>query len=246
MHQESIKTVAAVRYRDGTVEQIEDQIIVEDTFNLYLNGTKYLSLVASRDSLEELGAGFFIAAGIAKRIRDVKTEGQDIFVTAEEITKKNSALESAGGIDTGIPDVSVSGTVTVTPEEIFTIRASLNSEVWEKTGGLHCTALYHKGKVAGLFSDIGRHNTVDKAVGFMVLHNFDPSECIIGCTGRQPKGMVAKAANAGIPIVISRAAATTAGIETAENTGVTLVCFTRDRWFTVYTHPERISGIVYP
>ena len=54
--------------------------------------------------------------------------------------------------------------------------------------------------------------------------------------------MVTKAINSGIPIIISRAAATTTGIETAEKSGVTLICFTRERRFTVYTHPERISG----
>ena len=246
MSRESIKTVHGVRYKNGSVETIEDQVIIEDTFHLYLNGRKYQSLVASRDSLEELGAGFFIAAGLAQNILQVRVEGDSIFVTAEEVCEKETALESAGGIDTGVPDRKVVSGLSVTPEEIFVIRESLNSDVWDKTGGLHCTALYHNGAVAGLFSDIGRHNTVDKAVGFMVLHHLNPAECIIGCTGRQPRGMVSKAVNSGIPVVISRAAATTAGIETAEAAGVTLVCFTRDRRFTVYTHPERIAGLSHP
>ncbi|HJJ47190.1 MAG TPA: formate dehydrogenase accessory sulfurtransferase FdhD [Methanocorpusculum sp.] len=239
---ESIKKIRAVRYNKGVLEQIEDLVVSEDRFNIYLNGTKYLSIVASNNSLEELGAGFFIAAGIVKRILRVWTEGCDIFVEAEYISEKEMTLESAGKIDTCILNTSVTSNSLVTPEEIFTIRASLDSDIWDKTGGMHCTVLYHKGKQVGLFSDIGRHNTVDKAVGYMVLHHLPPSECILGCTGRQPSGMVTKAINSGIPIIISRAAATTTGIETAEKSGVTLICFTRERRFTVYTHPERISG----
>ena len=91
--------------------------------------------------------------------------------------------------------------------------------------------------------DVGRHNTVDKVIGFAVLNGIDLSRCIIGCSGRQPAGMVSKAANAGIPIILSKAATTDQGILTADQTGVTLVCFARGNRFTVYTHPYRISGI---
>ncbi len=53
--------------------------------------------------------------------------------------------------------------------------------------------------------------------------------------------MVKKAANAGIPVLVSRAASTDQGIATAEAAGVTLVCFSRGDRFTVYTHPERVA-----
>lgn len=91
-------------------------------------------------------------------------------------------------------------------------------------------------------SDVGRHNTVDKVVGHAILNKIDLSRCTIGCTGRQPAGMVKKDANAGIPIVISRAASTDKGIATANAAGITLVCFSRGDRFTIYTHPERILG----
>ena len=58
-----------------------------------------------------------------------------------------------------------------------------------------------------------------------------------------PQGMVVKAANAGIPIIVSRAAATSKGASLAEKSGITLVCFTRPPRFTVYSHPERIIGL---
>jgi FdhD protein len=55
--------------------------------------------------------------------------------------------------------------------------------------------------------------------------------------------MVSKVANAGIPIIISKAAATDHGIVTARQAGVTLICFARGERFTIYTHPQRILGM---
>lgn len=243
MSDKAVRLMPALRYRDGTTETFEDPVVVEDVVTLHFNGTRYLSIVATNDSLTELGAGFFIAAGLARSVSSVTVDGLDVYVEGEALAQASGCMESAGGLAPAPADPSAVipvGPERMTPDEIFRIRASLDGDTWEQTGGLHCTALYYRHRVVRLFSDIGRHNTVDKAIGYMVLQGFDPQECAIGSTGREPVGMVRKAVNAGIPIVVSRAAATTAGIGLAETAGVTLICFTRDRRFTVYAHPERI------
>ena len=243
MYESAIVKIPAIRYKEGAVAEITEPVVIEEKVTLHLNGKKYLTLVATNDSLTELGAGFFIAAGIAKRILTVTVDGTDIFVEADEVSCVDGAMESSGGFDAGKRFIVSAPDAKISPEEIFAIREALNGDAWSETGGLHCTVLYHNHKQAAIFSDIGRHNTVDKAVGYMTLHGLNPAECVIGCTGRQPIGMVSKAANAGIPIIVSRAASTSAGIAAAESCGVTLVCFTRDRRFTVYAHPERIEGL---
>ena len=88
--------------------------------------------------------------------------------------------------------------------------------------------------------DIGRWNTVDKIVGYALLHRIPLTETILGCSGRQPEGMVLKAARARIPIVVSKAAVIDRGIEAAERLGVTLIGFARENRFTIYAHPERV------
>ena len=242
MPEQTVRQISAIRYRDGSVDPITDPVVVEDLVTLHFNGKEYLTLVATNDSLPELGAGFFIAAGIASAITSVVVDGCSVYVEGTERSKGQFRMESSGGwCASSSPAVSVPVTPDIiTPEEIFQIRESLNGEEWSLTGGLHCTALFHQHRVVKLFSDIGRHNTVDKAIGYMVLQGMDPAECVIGSTGREPFGMVEKALHAGIPVIVSRAAATTAGIGLAETSGITLICFTRDRRFTVYTHPERI------
>ena len=89
--------------------------------------------------------------------------------------------------------------------------------------------------------DIGRWNTVDKVVGYALLHRISLPETILGCSGRQPEGMVLKAARAKIPIVVTKAAVIDRGIEAAEQLGVTLIGFARADRFTIYAHPERVE-----
>lgn len=232
------------QYDNSIVTRSVDHVVSEDTVTLYLNGEKYLENTATRECLEELGAGFFIAAGIAKKILSVKVRDADIFVEADHITEVCGKMESAGGFCPRESTINVEGGVQITPEEIFAVREQINTEQWDKTGALHCAVLYYQGEVVFSANDIGRHNAVDKVIGYMTIHQLPPSECVLGCTGRMPQGMVAKAANAGIPVIISRAAATISGAALAERSGITLICFTRPPRFTVYSHPERIAGLV--
>ena len=233
------------RYDNGTVARSVDPVVAEDTITLYLNGEKYLDNVATPESLDELGAGFFLAAGIAKKIRSVEVRGTDIFVEAEKTADISGQMESAGGFCPQGSSGCVTGEVQITPTEIFAVREQLNTEQWDKTGALHCAVLYHKGDVVFSANDIGRHNAVDKVIGYMTRNHLPAGECVLGCTGRMPQGMVAKAANAGIPIIVSRAAATSAGAALAEQSGITLICFARPPRFTVYSHPERVAGLEY-
>lgn len=235
-----ISKTSGLKFINGKIEEIEDVVVVEEKIKIYLNGKFFIEMVASNDALEELGAGFFIASGIADKINSVKVDGYSVYVEAENTKIIDGALESAGGFDPGVSEKTVSSNQTITPETIFKMRGDLDADIWNETGGLHCTVLYCEGKKAAMYSDIGRHNTVDKVIGYMTLHGLDASKCAIGCTGRQPSGMVVKAVNAKIPIIVSRAASTTAGIALAKKSGVTLICFTREGRFTIYANEKRV------
>ncbi|HJJ48861.1 MAG TPA: formate dehydrogenase accessory sulfurtransferase FdhD [Methanocorpusculum sp.] len=239
-----ITKVHGIKYQNGKTVEIEDPVVTESVVSLYLNGRHVQNMVATPDALKELGAGFFTAAGLASSITSVKVDGLEIYVEGIEGARVTGAMESAGGFDPGSTIAPVSNAGEITPEQIFEMREALNTGDWGETGGLHSTVLFCKDKQSALFSDIGRHNTVDKCIGYMVLNHLAPQDCSIGCTGRQPRGMVVKAVHAGIPIVVSRAAATSLGVHEAEVNNITLICFTRDRRFTVYAHPERIKGLI--
>ncbi|GEM_PF-242305 len=114
--------------------------------------------------------------------------------------------------------------------------------VFRATGGTHAAALLHRtGKRLFLTEDIGRHNAVDKAVGWAVLHAVPLGEAVLLVSGRLPEDMVHKAVGAGIPVLGSISAAIAEGAEAAERGGITLAGFIRNGRMNVYTRPDRIS-----
>jgi len=243
----------ALQVKEDGVITLQDHVCVEDTFRLFLDDVPLAQIVASPDQLRELGAGYVICEGLSEQIEDVRVAKNEVRVYAkgEAIARTEPAqrkvdyeLRSSGCIGVrGLPRAVVSSLV-IAKAEVFDVIRQVESEVWRKTGGVHCSVLFQDGRLLVRSSDIGRHNTIDKIVGFAVLNGIGLSQCVIGCTGRQPAGMIAKVANAGVPIVVSKAASTDAGILLADRSNVTLICFARGERFSVYSHPERIAGLV--
>jgi FdhD protein len=221
-------------------------VVIEDRFELLLNDKPVTEMVASRDQLKELGAGYLVSEGIVRCIDKVNVDGDRILVYADtgcDLRWVKREVGSSGGTSFLVALPRVVSDIRISPDEVIAVTREIETELWRKTGGVHCSVLFMDGRLIAKSSDVGRHNTVDKLVGYAVLNGIDLSRCVIGCTGRQPAGMVRKYAHAGIPIVISRAASTDKGIAAAEAAGITLVGFSRGDSFTVYTYPERITGI---
>ncbi len=233
----------------GQARETEDAVVVEDRFELLLNDEPVTELIASREQLRELGAGYLVSEGILRCVDKVKLDGDRILVYSDtgcDLRWRKKEVGSSGGTSFLSTPPSTVSDIRLTPEEVIFITREIETELWRKTGGVHCSVLFCNGELLAKSSDVGRHNTVDKLVGHAVLNAIDLSRCVIGCTGRQPAGMVRKSANAGIPVIISRAATTDKGIAAAEAAGITLIGFSRGDRFTVYTHPERVTGICHP
>jgi FdhD protein len=233
----------ALQVRGDEIRTIEDTIVKEETFQLHINDTPFTTIVASGDQLAELGAGFVICEGISPHVDTVEVNGRDIYVTAEVPGHTEKELGTSGGTTIRRVPKTVRSHLTIEPHAIFDITREIVTDLWRQTGGVHCAVLFSEDHLIAKSNDVGRHNAIDKVVGYAALNEIDRARCVVGCTGRQPKGMVSKIANAGIPIIVSKAASTDQGIRVAEETGVTLICFARDERFTVYTHPHRVRGL---
>ena len=238
-----------IQVMNGVLSEIDDTIVIEDRFRILLNDCLVTEMIASRDQLRELGAGFVITEGLARCVDKVKLDGDRILVYSDrgcDVSRSKKVMGSSGGTSILLEQGKVTSDLRIRPEDVFSCTRGIETEVWRRTGAVHCSVLFSEGKCVVKSSDIGRHNTVDKVVGHAILNGVDLSRCMIGCTGRQPAGMIKKDANAGIPVVISRAASTDKGIAAADAAGITLVCFSRGDRFTIYTHPERILGAEIP
>ena len=235
-----------IQVRGERIAPIDDTVVKEERFALFVNECRLLELVASGNELAELGAGFVICQGLARRVDDVVVQGNEIWVSAPVKESFAQEIETTGsvGFVSGMPE-PVRSDYSLSSSDILAITREIETELWRRTGGVHCSVLAHGGGILARSSDVGRHNTVDKVIGHAVLNGIPRSACVVGCTGRQPRDMVIKYAHAGIPVVISRAATTDRGIAAAEELGITLICFSRGDRFTVYTHPHRVSDLGY-
>jgi len=115
--------------------------------------------------------------------------------------------------------------------------------VFEKTGGLHAAGLFTaSGELLQIREDIGRHNAVDKIVGWALLEKQLPlSEHILMVSGRGGFELAQKAIAAGIPIMASVSAPSSLAVKLARELGLTLVGFLRGSRFVVYSGRERIE-----
>ena len=267
MHAQTLKNEMSVNVRvekidtrTSTRKTVKEPVATEAPLNLFVNDEYVITLLATPRLQKELALGWLFTEGVLKSLDEIKkvVKNQDYVkvITRHPINEERlqavgvtRIMTTACGLSTSKflrtmidkkKQVVKSNHKTEANGIVRMVQELDKSELYRSTWGVHVAALFEKGKLVAFAEDVGRHNAADKAIGIAIQSKVNFSRSVLVSSGRQPADMVLKAANVGIPIVVSIAGPIRSGIIAAEKTGVTLVCFDKHQEIKVYTHSSRI------
>ena len=241
-----------------------DQLAKEEPLEIRLGGQSIAVTMRTPGHDEGLAAGFLLTEGIIQRSSEItQFVRQDqnalnvllapsVKVDLERLTRHVFASSSCGvcgkatieSVQQRFPPIESRFSVAV--ETLLSLPERLRSAqtVFDRTGGLHAAAIFdHSGNLLVSREDVGRHNAVDKAIGYGLLnHQLPFDQHILLASGRASFEIVQKALAARIPVVAAVSAPSSLAVEFAEENGQALVGFLRPPSLNVYCHPERVRG----
>ncbi len=216
------------------VTRASERTVSEIGLSILVNNRHFTTAMIMATMEKEFVIGHLFTQGAINSIADIESvtiKGDTAEVTLPEI--KHS--------DKGTP--TIFSDLKVCKEDIFdSVKAILKSELFIETEAVHSAGLFRPGAEAiCIAEDIGRHDALDKVIGYGLLNNIDFSQTLVASTGRQPAEMVRRCCQANIPIIATKAVPTTLAIDIAKNAGLTIAGLVRGNTMIVYTNPDRIE-----
>ena len=265
----NIEITQVTEWLDGRPTQVEDYLAAEEPLEMRAGRHSLGVTLRTPGDDEELVAGFLLTEGIISGREDL-VELRMPGNTAAERNLVRVTLASGVRVKTGSAArrfsagsaCGVCGKASIAQlrrrglrrpaagspfdtEILCQLPAKLRGTqaVFGRTGGLHAAALFSRGgELLVLREDIGRHNAVDKVIGWTLLRGGLPlSDHILLVSGRGGFEIVQKALTAGIPLLASVSAPSSLAVQLAREFGLTLVGFLRGRRFVIYSGEERIA-----
>jgi FdhD protein len=252
---QSAARVDVLRLPAGASER--DELAVEEPLEIRVGGAPVAVTMRTPGHDEELALGFLLSEGIspvrASIPSDLAANTIDVEVREfdPERLRRNFYTSSSCGVcgkgaleAVAIEAPAVTSDLTLTTDMVSALPGRLREAqaTFAATGGLHATGLFdEQGELVCAREDVGRHNAMDKVIGWAFLHDSLPLERDVLCvSGRLSFELVQKAAVAGCPIMVAVGAPSSLAVELAGDRGITLCGFVRDGRLNVYTATQRI------
>ena len=236
-----------------------DVLAVEEPLEIRINGRPVAVTMRTPGDDEELALGFCLSEGLrpesarasddlAVNTVEVKAPGFDpARLQRSFYTSSSCGVCGKGALEAVAVEASrVDGELTVGAELVSALPERLRAAqpAFAATGGLHATGLFSAGgELLCLREDVGRHNALDKVVGWAFHKGYLPlAEAILCVSGRLSFELVQKAAVAGCPLMVAVGAPSSLAVQLAADRGITLCGFVRGGRMNVYTELWRIEA----
>jgi FdhD protein len=229
----SLATTEYFKVNTG-VTRARERIVRETGLSIYVNERRLATAMIMPTMVKEFVIGHLFGQRVINSAADIKhltIKGNIAEVSLPEIKTREN----------GPP--AVHSDLRVGRESIFdSVKAILKSEIFAETEAVHSTGLFLGGtKAICIAEDLGRHNALDKVIGYGLLHDIDFSQCLAASTGRQPAEMTLRCCRANIPIIATKGVPTTLAIDIARGAGLTIAGLVRGNTMTIYANPARIG-----
>ncbi len=243
---------SCLKIDEDATEQSRCSVADEIPLSIFINGRHFVTAMMSPQMREEFVIGHLISEKLVKSLQEIESveiEGNVaraiIANPVKALMPRRPIVSGCGGIASYLDESklpAIQSDLTICKEDVFRAMKAISlSEIHRATGGVHSVGLFGKKGTVCIVEDIGRHNALDKAVGYALKNEIDLSATFAASTGRISSDMVLKCSAAGIPIVVSRGATTSLAIKIAERTGLTIVGFVRGRRMNIYTNTATVA-----
>jgi len=253
----------------ASAESADDELAQEEPLEIRVRGRAVSVTMRTPGHDEELAAGFLATEGMIKRREDVlrvepcgRNEAgnlvnvqlaPDVAVDFDKLTRHVFASSSCGLCGKATIDAVRGQFPPITSELVVDAKTLLSlpekmrqtQSTFDRTGGLHAAAIFSAtGELIVLREDVGRHNALDKVIGYGLLNGLLPYDNhILLVSGRTSFEIIQKALAARVPIIAAVSAPSSLAADFARNSGQTLVGFLRGDRMNVYANEQRIRFI---
>jgi FdhD protein len=238
--------------------ETQDVVAVEEPLEIRINGSPVAVTMRTPGHDEELALGFALSEGLrpegarlpddlAANTVELDAAGFDPARLARSFyTSSSCGVCGKGALEAVAVEASRIESKLTVPAELIAVlpdRLRAAQPAFDATGGIHATGLFDEyGELLCLREDVGRHNALDKVIGWAFRERLLPLERSVLCvSGRLSFELVQKAAVAGCPMLVAVGAPSSLAIELARDRGVTLCGFVRGGRLNVYTEPWRVE-----
>ena len=248
--------VDVVRLPQGGRER--DRVAAEEPLEIRIGGSPVAVTMRTPGNDEELALGFCLSEGLrpesAAPPGDLAANAVDVVASGFDparlqrsfYTSSSCGVCGKGALEAvAVEAPRVESRLRVSLGVVASLPQRLREEqaAFAVTGGLHASGLFDMdGNVVCVREDVGRHNALDKVIGWAYLQGLLPLASRVLCvSGRLSFELVQKAAVAGCPVLVAVGAPSSLAVELATDRGVTLCGFVREGKANVYTEPWRIG-----